>query len=133
MPVYDFECCSCGLVQEVYRKFSDKLPEKVSDLDIICCKRSSGVRQIYHPPAGHVEGTMSLGSLAEKNSRLLGKNKVNKLTEEYRTRKRDTLKLKEGMEISKGKRLDKKSAQRINKINSMSDTDKIKFIKDGDK
>jgi len=132
MPLYDFECDSCGSVQEIYRKFGDKLPEKASELDTICCKGSAKVHQVYHPPAGHVEGSMSLGSLAEKNSKLLGKNKVEKLTEEYRTKKRNALKLKEGMKISNGKTLDKKTAQRINKINSMSDAQKVKFIKDGD-
>jgi hypothetical protein len=132
MPSYDFECESCGAVQEIFRHFSDKLPEKVSDLDTICCEGNSKVFQVYHPPAGHVEGSMSLGSLAEQNSKKLGKKKVQRLTEQYRTKKDNTLKLKEGMEVQKGHTIDKKTAARINKINKMSTKDKINYIQKGE-
>jgi len=131
MPIYDFECCSCGLVQEVHRKFSDKLPEKAAELDIICCKKSSKVRRVFHPPSAHVEGSMSLGSLAEKNSKSLGASRVKGFTEQYKTKKDNTIKLKEGMSVSEGKPLDKKTADRINKINRMNNEQKRKFIQNG--
>ena len=74
---------------------------------------------------------MSLGSLAEKNSKSLGASRVKGFTEQYKTKKDNTIKLKEGMSVSEGKPLDKKTADRINKINRMNNEQKRKFIQNG--
>ena len=35
MPTHDFECLKCGKVHEVFRHFSDKLPEKIRTSSVL--------------------------------------------------------------------------------------------------
>lgn len=132
MPAYDFKCDSCGLVQEIFRKFGEKMPETVKDLDTICCERSSSIHQIIHPPSAHVSGTTTIGSLAEQNSKRMGKGEIARLTNEYKTKKENTLKLNSGMSIGESSEISKSKIKQMNKINRMSNEEKRRYIEKGD-
>ena len=135
MPTYDFECSKCGRVHEIFRSISEGLPENVGQLDEPCCHGNTKVSQIYHAPDISVRASASeaqtLGQLAEINSKKMG-SKVGEMTEKYKTKKENTIKLKDGMSVDRRKSSDKSAMDRIKKINSMSDTQKKKFIERGD-
>ena len=135
MPTYDFECNKCGRVHEIFRSISEGLPENVGQLDEPCCHGNTKVSQIYHAPDISVRASASeaqtLGQLAEINSKKMG-SKVGEMTEKYKTKKENTIKLKEGMSVDRRKSAKKTSMDRIKKINSMSDAQKKKFIERGD-
>tara|TARA_Y100000310_G_scaffold303187_1_gene341289 strand:- start:1024 stop:1422 length:399 start_codon:yes stop_codon:yes gene_type:complete len=132
MPTYDFKCRLCGTVQEIFRRFSEKLPEKAKDLDTICCDKDACVYQIFSAPASHISGTKTIGSLAEQNSRRMGKDQVENLTEEYRTKKEDALSLKEGMKIKNSAPISTEKMKQINKINQMTTSQKKRYIEKGE-
>ena len=131
MPIYDFKCENCGESQEIFRRFSEKLPEKAKDLDTICCKKDAPVHQVFSAPAGHVSGT-TIGSLAEQNSKRMGKNQVESLTKEYRTKKENVLSLKEGMRIKNSAPINKQTMKQIDKINKMTTSQKKRYIEKGE-
>ena len=135
MPTYDFECTKCGKVHEIFRRFGEGLPTKVSQLDAPCCHGNTKGFQNYHVPDISVRSADSevtnLGQLAERNAKKMG-SKVDEMTEQYKTKKANTLKLKEGMSIDRKKSVSKTDMNRINKINKMSDSQKKKFIQGGD-
>ena len=132
MPTYDFQCGKCGKVHEIFRRFSDGLPEKMKDMDDPCCHGNVKVSQLFSVPGVAVKAeARTLGQLAEKNSKNMGKSKVEEISEKYRTKKKDAIMLKEGMSVDRKGPVDKKSMDRINKINNMSDTQKKRFIEKG--
>jgi len=50
MPIYEYECCKCGTVEEVIQKFSDKPLTK--------CKHCSGkVYKLISHSAFHLKGS----------------------------------------------------------------------------
>jgi len=132
MPTYDFKCENCGSVQEIFRRFGEKTPETVADLDTICCVETAVVRQILYPPSAHIAGTTTVGRLAEENSKRLGQNRVSELTSEYQTRKDNVLKLKDGMSIQNKQKIGQEKMKQINKINNMTDSQKKNYIERGE-
>ena len=137
MPTHDFECSKCGKVHEIFRRFGEDLPTKISELDLEtpCCHGNTKVSQIFYAPDISVRASASeastLGQLAERNAKKLG-SKVGEMTEKYRTKKENTIKLKDGMSVDRRKAPDKSAMDRIKKINNMSDTQKKKYIERGD-
>jgi putative FmdB family regulatory protein len=132
MPTYDFQCGKCGRVHEIFRRFSDKLPERMKGMNDPCCHGNVKVSQIFSAPGVVVKSSaLTLGQLAEKNAKSMGKSQVEEISEKYRTKKQDVLKLKKGMSVDRRGAVDKKSMDRINKINNMSDTQKKRFIEKG--
>ena len=135
MPTHDFECLKCGKVHEVFRHFSDKLPEKISELDLQepCCHGNCRVRQIIGVPDISVRASASevstVGQLAERNAKKLGKELMQKRDEDYKTKKANTLKLNEGMSLSKKTKTDKKKVELLKTINKMTDKQKQRYIK----
>jgi len=136
MPTYDFQCLKCGKVHEVYRSFKDKLPQKVSDLDDPCCHGNCKVFQLINVPDFSVKASSSevstIGQLAERNSKKIGTEQMDKKMEEYKTKKQKTLKLKEGMSLSPSPKRDKGKADLLKKINNMTESQKQRYIKDGE-
>ena len=131
MPTYDFQCEKCGNIQEIFLRFSEKMPEKVQDLDTICCKEDSLVYQIFHPPSAHVTGNTTIGGLAESNSKKLGKDRIAQLDAEYRTKKTNTLQLNEGMSIANTPSVSREKMKQINQINKMTTVEKKRYIEKG--
>jgi len=133
MPTYDFQCGKCGRVHEIFRRFSDKLPERIKDMDAPCCHGNVKVSQLFYAPGVSVKAEAStLGQLAEKNAKSMGKSQVEEISEKYRTKKQDVLKLKRGMSVDRRRAIEKKSMGRIDKINNMSDSQKKRFIEKGE-
>tara|TARA_R110000824_G_scaffold9415_4_gene42128 strand:+ start:25186 stop:25587 length:402 start_codon:yes stop_codon:yes gene_type:complete len=132
MPTYDFQCGKCGRVHEIFRRFGDGLPEKMKEMDDPCCHGSVKVSQIFSVPdiSVRVEAA-TLGQLAEKNAKNMGSSQVAELSEQYRTKKQEALKLKKGMSVDRKGQVDKNTMDRIKKINSMSDSQKKRFIEKG--
>ena len=133
MPTYDFQCGKCGKIHEIFRRFSDKLPERMKDMDESCCHGNVKVSQIFSVPGMAVKAeALTLGQLAEKNAKRMGKSQVEEASEKYRTKKEDVLKLKEGMSVDRRGAIEKKSMGHIDKINNMSDAQKKRFIERGE-
>ncbi len=137
MPTHDFECTKCGRIHEIFRRFGEDLPNKISELSLEdpCCHGNTKVFQIFYAPDVSVKASASeastLGQLAERNAKKLG-SKVAEMTEQYKTKKENTIKLKDGMSVDRRNTPDKSAMDRIKKINSMSDTQKKKYIERGD-
>ena len=135
MTTYDFQCLKCGKVHEVYRSFKDKLPQKVSDLDDPCCHGNCKVFQLINVPDFSVRASSSevstIGQLADRNSSQMGSENMDKKMEEYKTKKQNTLKLKEGMSVSPSAKKNKSKADLMKKINNMTESQKQRYIKDG--
>lgn len=148
MPRYDFECQECGCVQEIYRSIGGDLPEKVSDLDNVCCNINSEVRQIIHAPYASIKLTNSeikeLGHLAERNSETMSNDQKMLLNAKHRTKKMNSgNNLPDGMtrirtektmsydDIIQTANEQKEREMRNGKINKMTDSQKNKWIKDG--
>jgi len=133
MPTYDFQCDECGKVHEIFRRFSDQLPQTMDDMDQPCCRGEVKVTQLLSIPHVSVKGEAStLGQLAQQNSDNMGRSQVSELSEQYRTKKEDAIKLKEGMSVDKRGKADQQVVDRINKINNMSDSQKQRFIEKGE-
>ena len=133
MPTYDFQCGKCGRVHEIFRRFGDKLPERMQEMDEPCCHGNVKVSQLFSAPGVVVKAEAStLGQLAEKNAKSMGKSQAEEISEKYRTKKQDVLKLKRGMSVDRRRAIDKKSMGRIDKINNMSDSQKKRFIEKGE-
>ena len=136
MPTYDFQCLKCLKVHEVYRSFKDKLPEKVSDLDEPCCHGNCRVSQLIGVPEFSVKASSSevstIGQLAERNSKKIGTEQMDKKMEEYKTKKQNTLKLKDGMSLSPSAKKDKGKLDLMKRINNMTEGQKQRYIKDGE-
>ena len=116
MPTYDFKCNKCDKVHEIFRSISEVLPENVGQLDKPCCHGNTKVSQIYYAPDVSVRASTSeaktLGQLAERNSKKLG-SKVGEMAETYKTKKENTIKLKEGMSVDRRKSSDESTMDRI--------------------
>ena len=133
MPTYDFQCKRCGKVHEIFRRFSDGLPERMKEMDDPCCHGNVKVFQLFSSPDISVKSdALTLGQLAEKNAKSMGTTQVTELSEKYKTKKKEALKLKEGMSIDRGGAVSKQSMDRIKKINDMSDSQKKRFIEKGE-
>ena len=133
MPTYDFQCGKCGKVHEIFRRFSDGLPKKMKEMDDPCCHGSVKVSQLFSAPDVSVKAeAATLGQLAEKNAKNMGSSQVTELSEQYRTKKQEALKLKEGMSVDRKQPVDKNTMDRIKKINNMSNDQKKRFIERGE-
>jgi len=133
MPTYDFQCGKCSRVHEIFRRFGDGLPERMKDMDDPCCHGNVKVSQLFSAPGVAVKAeALTLGQLAEKNAKSMGKSQVEEISEKYRTKKQDVLKLKKGMSVDRRGAIEKKSMGCIDKINNMSDAQKKRFIERGE-
>jgi putative FmdB family regulatory protein len=133
MPTYDFQCKGCGKVHEIFRRFSDALPERMKEMDDPCCHGNVKVSQLFSSPDVSIKSdTLTLGQLAEKNAKSMGTTQVTELSEKYKTKKKEALKLKEGMSIDRGDAVNRQSMDRIKRINDMSDSQKKRFIEKGE-
>ena len=133
MPTCDFQCGRCGKVHEIVRKFSDSLPERMKEMDDPCCHGNVKVSQLFSAPDVAVRAdALTLGQLAEKNARCMGKSQVEEISERYKTKKKDAIKLKEGMSVDRRGAINKESMHRIKQINNMSDVLKKRFIEKGE-
>jgi len=147
MPNYDFKCENCEKVQEVFRRFGDKLPEKVSELDIICCKKSARVRQVLHVPHFAVRISHSdiktIGHLAARNAETMSDDQKLMLDAKTVSKRSGGGKLPEGMsratsnakdtaEIIDNMKTEKRARETRKKKNKMTADQKRKFIQDGE-
>lgn len=133
MPTYDFQCSKCGKVHEIVRGFSDNLPEKMKEMDEPCCHGNVKVLQLFSIPDIAVKANaLTLGQLAEKNAKGMGKSQVEEISEKYKTKKKNAIKLKEGMSVDRKGAINKGAMNRIKQINNMSNAQKKRFIEKGE-
>ena len=134
MPTYEFQCLKCGAVHEIVRSFKSPNPQRVGDLDEVCCHGNSKIQQIFYAPDVSIRlgdsEVKTIGHLADRNSSKFSDDYKSKLTKKNKT-KRSGGKLPEGMERAKPAPKDTAKIERIKKINKMSDAQKQRFIIDG--
>jgi putative FmdB family regulatory protein len=68
MPLYDYECKSCGQQEEVFQKFEEEPLSECPD-----CKEQEFRRVILQAPMAFVKGCNTVGWLADKNSKEMGR------------------------------------------------------------
>ena len=102
MPNYEYECSSCKHNFDTYQGIKDPVKKK-------CPKcNKMGLERLIFPVMGRVKSIKTLGQLAEKNTSMRGSSLQS--------------------EQSDKKIAAKTKIKEINKINNMSDKEKIKFI-----
>lgn len=113
MPIYDYECSNCNYrMVDVYQSFT-------SDPLTVCdnCKESTLNRVIFCPHVFVKGEVRTLGQLAEKNSKKMGKLQVEE----------KILKDKESKKVAL-----KEAKNEINsKIGKMTEVQKRRYIEDG--
>mgnify|MGYP006410052985 CR=1 FL=1 len=113
MPLYDYECRKCVYYTEIWQGMMDDPIQKCPN-----CGENALVKVIINPPAAIVRGeAKTIGQLADKNTRKMGKYEL-----EDRQQK-DNVAQKQ--EVSDKRKLHQK-------INSMSEAQKLKWIRGGD-
>lgn len=71
MPIYDYECASCETqVNDVFQKVTDKELKKCPE-----CGKHKLFRVVTGGIHGHMSGSETIGSIADKNARI-NKNKI---------------------------------------------------------
>ena len=70
MPTYDFECSICHAVDEVIQSM-----DAPSELDCPMCNEKAAFKKVFlTPPISFIRGEpTTIGQLADKNSRAMGK------------------------------------------------------------
>lgn len=113
MPTYDYECENCGnTLNDIYQSINDKPLKKCAS----CGKHS--LYRVIHAPYFSVKGEpTSIIQLAEQNSNRMGKSKVEDMSAKDKENKKQAL-----SEAKKEMRT---------KINSMSESQKRRYINDG--
>lgn len=113
MPRYDYECSACGhKIEDVYQEIKDKPLIKCK-----YCKKHTLERVIFAPHVFVRGEATTIGQLAERNSRKMGKSQVDDKTLRDKESKKDAL---------------KEAKKEIHsKINSLSKSQKRRYIEDG--
>jgi len=113
MPLYDYECRKCVYYTEIKQEMFD---DPISTCPN--CGEDSLIKVIINPPAVFVRGeTGTIGQLADRNTSRMGKYEL-----EDKQQKDNTAQKQEANEKRKTHR----------KINSMSEAQKLKWIREGD-
>mgnify|MGYP003128221058 CR=1 FL=1 len=112
MPTYDFECSACAYYTEIVQKHNDP-----SVYECPHCNEESLRKIFINPPAMFVRGEPStIGQLADRNTEKMGRYEMSD-----RKEKDGINKSREGQE----------RRDMHKKINSMTETQKLKWIRDG--
>lgn len=113
MPTYDYECTNCN------HKITDIYQSIKSDALIECdkCKKDTLIRIIYCPYISVKGEAKTIGQLAERNTKKMGKTLVQE----------KSLKDKE----SKKQALSEAKKEMNSKIGSMTEAQKKRYIEDG--
>ena len=113
MPMYDYECRSCGHQQnDVFQKFEDDALTECPS-----CKESEFFRVIG--PVNFSMKTRTLGTLAESNSR-----KMRSQLDEAACKKQESMTQEQKDAVA--------SKEMTKKINKMTDKQKINYIMKGE-
>lgn len=113
MPLYDFECKECKYYDEVRQAH-----DAPSIIKCPCCDKKTLRKVFINAPSISVRGEPNtIGQLADRNTRKMG-----------------TYEKQDRIERDKPKNNSEAEERRRNnrKINSMTPTEKIKWIKEGD-
>ena len=115
MPTYDFECEKCAYYTEIKQGFEDPSTHTCPH-----CGEKTLVKVFINPPSISVRGEpTTIGHLAERNTSKMGKYEIddrnanNNIHQDQNTP-------------------EKKRAKLNQRINKMTPTQKLKWIKDGD-
>lgn len=115
MPCYDFQCDECAYYTEIKQGFDGP-----SSHECPCCGKKTLNKVFINPPAVMVRGEpKTIGHLADRNTSKMGKYEI-----EDKNQKNNIHKNKNTPEA--------KRAALNRRINSMSQTDKLKWIREGD-
>ena len=113
MPLYDFECAPCAYYTEIRQDINDTAVHQCPH-----CNEDTLIKVFINPPAVFVRGeSNTIGQLAEKNTRNMGT---------YEKQEKDHANLTNNNPEHRKKR------DTHRKINSMTQTQKLKWIKEGD-
>lgn len=108
MPIYEYECQNCNYSFEIEQRIKDKPKKKCPE-----CKKMQ-LERLISITMGFVHGDINtIGQLADKNTKLMGKYK-----------------LSEEAEKNKAKQDPRKELHK--KINKMTPRQKLKYIHEGD-
>ena len=113
MPTYDFECESCAYYTEIKQGINDPSTH-------ICphCGSPTLVKIFINAPAMFVRGEpTTIGHQADRNTQKMGKYELQEKIQ------------KDGAKVDKDQVNDREQRK---KINSMTNEQKVKWIKDGD-
>lgn len=113
MPRYDYECSACGhKMEDIYQDIKDSPLKKCAN-----CKKHKLERVIFAPHVFVRGEPKTMGQLAERNSAKMGKLQVQEKTLQDKESKKEALK--------EAKR------EMHSKINSMSTSQKKRYIENG--
>tara|TARA_R110002051_G_scaffold33434_1_gene74958 strand:+ start:430 stop:771 length:342 start_codon:yes stop_codon:yes gene_type:complete len=113
MPTYDFECQGCVYYTEITQEYNDPSTHQCPH-----CEKDTLVKIYINPPAMFVRGSPNtIGQLADRNTEKMGKYEMSDKKE------------KDGINKS---REDQKKRDVHKKINAMTETQKLKWIHNGD-
>lgn len=125
MPLYDYECQKCHyLIEDVFQQITEKPFSKCPECD------GSFERVFLRPPDGFI-GCKTLGSWAEKNTKLLGNDKIEQMERERREKRKqgDAIVAERFGVQFKDKTY--KQDEKLNKIARMTPEQKSYYIKTG--
>ena len=113
MPTYDFECEKCAYYTEIFQKHTDPSTHECPH-----CGKETLSKVYINPPAMFVRGeAKTIGQMADRNTQKMGKYELEDKKQEHGINKS-----REGQET--------RSVHK--KINAMTETQKVKWIRDGD-
>lgn len=113
MPRYDYECSACGhKMENVYQEINDKPLKKCSS-----CKKHKLERIIFAPHVFVRGEATTMGQLAERNSKKMGKSQVEDMSNKDKESKKSALK--------------EAKSEMHSKINKMSASQKRRYIENG--
>jgi len=113
MPLYDFECEPCAYYTEVRQG-----PEDPDTQSCPLCEKQTLKKIFINPPSISVVGEPStIGHLADRNTKKMGRYEIEDKNAESN--------------VNQDKEASKNKAMR-RKINSMTEEQKVKWIKEGD-
>jgi len=113
MPRYDYRCENCNYeLNDIYQSFQDKPLKKCKN-----CKKMTLHRVVFSPHV-YVRGEpTTMGQLAERNSKKMGKTQVEEMSKKDKESKQSALK-------------EAKNEMR-SKINKMNNSQKRSYIENG--
>jgi putative FmdB family regulatory protein len=113
MPTYDFECEACAYYTEITQRHNDPESHECPH-----CEKNTLVKIYINPPAMFVRGEpTTIGQLADRNTEKMGSYEMSDKKE------------KDGINKS---REGQKKRNMHKKINAMTETQKLKWIHNGD-
>ncbi len=113
MPTYDFECRECGYSDEIFQRH-----DAPSTLNCPQCNKQAFSKIFVNPPVMFVKGEpTTIGHLADRNTKKMGRYELQDKKEEH-----GILKSRE----------EQKKRDVHKKINSMTEKQKMDWIRNGD-